>query len=531
MADRFSKLDFLMELTGSRNSALSKAVSFDPSHISRIRSGLRRMPKSREFLDSAASFFVKRIRTAEQISALSAALGEEVTVPEDKSELTRVLASWLEQEEQILPERQEPVGNFLDRLSAAGFSARTPSSELLYGKNAAEIDEAISRRTEQISEETPSGRFYGNEGKRRAVELFLGRLVQKGKPCELLLFSDEDMSWLYEDPAFSRRWAGLLLRLLAAGSHITIPHTLSRDSGEMFEAVSKWLPLYMTGGISPYYCPRLRDRIYRRSLFLAQGSSAVISCSVGRHTDGMLNLYLEDKEAVHALELEYHEYLNLCRPLMRILRPGRTDECLLSLLRFEQGNAPLLSAHTLPLAFTMPQKLLRVLKQRTVPGAFFEYQARSAALCRSYLRNGGSITEILNLPDAEKVCREGVLLPIGNLLDAPGVQLSARDLADHLSGVIRLLRRESSYRVVLSSEVPPNVIVQVREGEGVRFACCGPSSILFELSEPNLTAAFYDYLTQAAEQSPVMEREAVIKELRAYIGKLTTCPQDRFGVR
>ena len=37
-----NKLDFLMKLTGSKNNALSKAVSFDPSYVSRIRDGVYR---------------------------------------------------------------------------------------------------------------------------------------------------------------------------------------------------------------------------------------------------------------------------------------------------------------------------------------------------------------------------------------------------------------------------------------------------------------------------------------------------------
>ena len=91
--------------------------------------------------------------------------------------------------------------------------------------------------------------FYGNEGKRAAVELFLSRLCATGRSHTLLLYSDEDMSWLYEDAAFRSRWAALLVRILTLGGSIKMIHTVSRNATELFEAVQSWLPVYLVGRI------------------------------------------------------------------------------------------------------------------------------------------------------------------------------------------------------------------------------------------------------------------------------------------
>ena len=125
-----------------------------------------------------------------------------------------------------------------------------------------------------------SSYFYGTAGKRQSVLRFLGDLAESGQAYQLRLYSDEDMSWLYEDPLFTRRWAILLMKLLHTGTRIRIPHNITRDSNEMFEAVRNWIPLYMTGAVEPYYYPRLRDGVYHRSLFIASGHSALISDSV-----------------------------------------------------------------------------------------------------------------------------------------------------------------------------------------------------------------------------------------------------------
>lgn len=56
------KLDILMKITDTRNSALAKALSFDPSYIGRIRTGKRGIPKHMPFVEPAAAFFQKILK-------------------------------------------------------------------------------------------------------------------------------------------------------------------------------------------------------------------------------------------------------------------------------------------------------------------------------------------------------------------------------------------------------------------------------------------------------------------------------------
>ena len=75
---------------------------------------------------------------------------------------------------------------------------------------------------------------------------------------------------------------------------IKIIHTISRDMNEMPEAVTRRIPMYMTGMIGPYCYPRLKDGVFQRTLFLTPSTTAVVSSSVQPDTDGMLNLFLTD---------------------------------------------------------------------------------------------------------------------------------------------------------------------------------------------------------------------------------------------
>lgn len=150
--------------------------------------------------------------------------------------------------------------------------------------------------------------LYGNAGKRKAVEQFFLMILREEKPQTLLLFSDENMAWLYEEAAFVARWTELFTQVLLKGNRVRIIHTTSRDLNEMLEAVTKWIPIYMTGMIEPYCYPRLRDGLFQRTLFIAPNTAAVISSSVQQDTGGMLNLFITDRAAVDALSCEYQRF-------------------------------------------------------------------------------------------------------------------------------------------------------------------------------------------------------------------------------
>ena len=71
--------------------------------------------------------------------------------------------------------------------------------------------------------------LYGNAGKRKAVEQFFLMILQEKEPQTLLLFSDENMAWLYEDAAFADRWAELFTHVILKGNRVRIIHTVTRN--------------------------------------------------------------------------------------------------------------------------------------------------------------------------------------------------------------------------------------------------------------------------------------------------------------
>ncbi len=307
------RLDYLMNLTHTKNTELARALAFDASYISRIRCGMRGLPRHKEFIEPASQFFARRLKEEYQQQSIRSAICPERTWPEDREEATALIAAWL---------------------SSSTVSAMRSSSHPVPARS-------LPASTASDSKGAKIRVFYGDEGKRTAVVRFLTDLCALKRPLELLLYSDEKMNWLYEDPSFSRAWASLMRTFIAQGGRIRIIHTVSRDLEEMMEALKKWLPLYMSGAIQPYYYPRLRDRLFQHTRFICPGHAAVFSTSVCEDSDDMANFLVIRRDVVNALELEFRNLLEQCRPLMTIdPLPGPPDRAPFSEYRYHRTDLP-----------------------------------------------------------------------------------------------------------------------------------------------------------------------------------------------
>ena len=250
------KLNFLMLLTETKNNILGKAISFDPSYISRIRTGARGVPKHRDFIYPAAAFFAQAVQTKEQKEKLAEVICPGSGWPKDVNSAISLIANWLKQDLSI----GSSFRNHTDDTPRSNHTESTAAS---------------------TSPDTQTGFYYGNAGKRKCVIQFLTELSALNEPVKLLLHSEEDMLWMYEDPDFFENWSVLMRAILQNGSRIVIVHTVRRTLRELLEAVAKWSPLYATGLIESYYCPRLRDNIFKRTLLIGSGKAAIVGQTTG----------------------------------------------------------------------------------------------------------------------------------------------------------------------------------------------------------------------------------------------------------
>ena len=452
--DITKKLDFLMYLTNIKNNTLANAIHFDPSFISRIRNGKRGISKYGFFIERVANYFARIIKEPHQKNILSQRILNGAQWSENVDESAKILTEWLTSGEEFSFEDTKII--------------KSPTIEI---KN----NESVKF-------------FYGNEGKRASVEEILKNICDLDNPPTLLLSSDENMKWLYEDKNFSLRWANYLKKFSSNGGKIKIIHNIKRDVGEMLEAIKKWLPLYTMKAIEPYYCPKVRDNIYRRTIFIAQNHSALISNSIGDTQREMLNLIINDINAVRALENEFNDYLSICRPLLKFFNAQNIEELFQTFDNFHKAKGNIIRYAKLPSLYNMPSSVAKSIANRQKSKRFIKKNIELQKIFFDHLDSGFNFSEILM--HSENFDR---IIPFSDLFGMSGLCYNSNELNQHLDTIKNLVKKYDNYHVVTTDHYEDFNLL-VKENFGCFLYNDSPPSYVLYTSEQDITSAIYEYL-------------------------------------
>jgi hypothetical protein len=501
------KLNFLMDVTKTTNSALSLYISLDASYISRLRSGKRLMPKNEECIKSMVAYFSRHCTEEYQRKALCDALNAGPALPKEK-ELAGLILQWLMREK---PHDRQTVENFLDKFS--NFKARR------------EIPGEQANQPAVAFPKTDMSVYYGVEGKRQAVLYFLSEVVEYEKPQTLLLFSDEATDWMTGDREFAAKWASLMSRALLRGNRIKIIHTVSRDLDEMLAAIGQWMPLYMSGFIEPYFYPKKRDGIFKRTLFIAPRTGAIVSSSVGGMLSRAANVLFRNTKVIEAFAEEFNEYLSLCRPLMQIFTQKNEKAYLDALMDFERERADTLIKTASLSLLTMPGAVVSCILDRygsPRKEQLMDYHGLRMENFKKLLLTNRA-TEIIRLPDISAVTGGNVKVGFSDMLGDSASYYTAEEFILHLEHIIHLLEACENFRVCLVPELNEDrYMVYAKEDIGTLVAKTSPPPVVLAMNENNMIGAFWDFLKSIVGEKAYScpDNKSNVREIRAFIKRL-----------
>ncbi len=470
----YEKLNYLMDITGTQNSVLAAAVKMDASHISRLRHGSRVPPKNQNYILPISRFFARNIKDDFQKNVLCGML-HIAEFPKEEETTAKLICAWLN-------ERTDSAANAAAAFVAGFASVRQPH-------------QSPPVRLEENVVKTLDGCYYiGNDGKRAAVIRFLTAVINESNSQTLLLFSDEEMSWMTEDAVFGKRWAELLTAVLRQGNRIKIVHTINRNADEMMEAVTKWVPVYVTGLIEPYYYPKLRDGVFQRTMFIAPKTAAVIASSVSHNSDEMLNLYIEQPSAILALVAEYERYFSLCRPLMRIFGAVNAERYFEDFIDFSANEASAVMLTPVPSLMTMPEEVARSIAKRHNLPQFYELWRHCFGLLDVNLSR--PFTEIITTAPKDS---DTIPLPMADMFRSETLFYTKEEYALHLEHILSLMKEHKNYTALMSGHIESIIMIWGKEDVGILMARTESPSTVFAFSEQNMTAAFWAYLVKQCQ--------------------------------
>lgn len=495
------RLDLLMNLCGISNSVLARHMRLDPSYISRLRHGTRSLPPDSEYLPKLTCFLLRQCSGERQRRALCQAVEAPESAFSDLEGLEKIVCRWL-----CGDEREDPVGMLLSDLSSV---APAPKKQQV----------PLAGPGEVLA-------FYGDEGRRQSTIALFNCALQQPGPVTLLLFSDEDDAWMSKSSTFSYEWSTLLWQIILRGGRVKVIHKVSRNIDEMFEVIRRWLPFYVSGAIEPYYYPRLRDGIYKRTLSVIPGVAATFSTSIGQQTGVVTTFMTRERLAVDSFTNEFSSYVALCRPLIEFFTMSTLVETFQSYLACAAVTNILRSDG---LSFTtLPDSVLQRISGmydasmeatlNQIHNAWGKKFSDNASQCSTY--------HLLRLAPPEEVAAGRTPISCAGMLRGEPVCYRPEEYCAQLENILALMERYPWFQVCLDEGEREGYTLHIFEEQDVYLFKEEPPYIIFRIREPNTVAAFWDYMQRTVEDLR-QERPAVCRRIREHMEQIRRAMEDR----
>ena len=104
-----------------------------------------------------------------------------------------------------------------------------------------------------------------------------------------------------------------------------------------------------------------------------------------------------------------------------------------------------------------------------------------------------------------------------DLFGKPGLDLTLEEIILHFENMIRMLKENRNYNVLLFSEFPENEILYIKEDVGAIVVKSDFPSIAFAINEQRMVSAFWDYLNdvkKARKEDTIRNLEEITDNLK-----------------
>lgn len=472
------KLIILMNITDTSNKSLADHLHVDPSRISQLRTGRRKLPKRRESVEEIATFFANRCSSPSQRLALAESIGNpSIRYQSSPKVLGTILINWFYEENM----------ETLQLLDALGQEAM-PQPHL--------------PRVSEIPQETSTKIYYGNEGKREALLLAYQYIIDLKDSETIYITSDEDTTYYKIDPTFSGKLQEFRSSCVQNGHQIVQIINPSASSFQTFETITQWLPGYMFGAVHPYYYPRIRDGIFRHTMIIVPGKVVFFCESITNQIDVHFSLFSTAPETATAYANFFLDYLRLCTPaLHQYTLPQDITRCFTNLLTLPVKHLQMgisLSPNTLPPEVS--QMIYGAHEDELLKNITSLFQKLSPEVFDLQQKYG--TIDICPLATAEQV-RAGVVR-VGFLTENQETIAYYTPLTYclHLKNILNLLNKYENYHFLpIPYKEEDSTVILVRENKHAILIRAGISSTVFEIQHPEFVQILQEYLTKIADRT------------------------------
>ncbi|MGN0583970.1 MAG: helix-turn-helix transcriptional regulator [Ruminococcus sp.] len=332
---------------------LAKCMGFDPSYLSRIKKGQRIPGNINKFAESLSHFLMRKYNSSEETDQICKLIGY---IPESgtmvHTDFTAAVINYLCSSG--MPENtKDGIGDYLKKLDK--FDLNEYITIIKFDK--------LKVPTAPFS--LPSSKnYYGIEQmKQGELDFFKATALSRSKE-PIFMNSDMPMADMAEDMEFNKKWMFGIAACLKKGLHMNVIHNIDRPINEMILGLEAWIPIYMTGQITPYYLKNLNTSVYHHLNYVSGAAALAGECINGHHDDGKYYLTNSRQEIAYYRNKTNH-ILSKAFPLMEIYTEKSVDRLYSFLSDESEKEGERCNLHSsLPL-YTISDELLGKILERS----------------------------------------------------------------------------------------------------------------------------------------------------------------------
>lgn len=461
---------------------MSKYIVFDASHISRIRYGKAKPSNPVEFSNKICSYILNRYKNPDDINNLMMIIGCK------KSDLSNekiysTLFNWLTSE--IVPVKNQ-ISDFLHHLDS--FNLDDYIKVIKFDELKVPSIPFYKAKTKH---------YYGiEEMKQGELNFFKGTVLSKSKE-DIFMCSDMPMEDMAKDIDFSKKWMFAIAICLKKGHHLNIIHNLDRPFNEMMLGLESWIPIYMTGQISPYYLSNLKNNIYNHLNYVSAAAALSGECINGFHNKGMYYL------TTNKNEIEYYKeksdlLLKKAKPLMEIYRESNIKEYHLFLKKDENIECDRTRyISSLPLFTISDELLIKILKRNKLTkeeiNKIIKYKNNEFKYMNSILKKNKVFDYIYVIKEDEFIS-DTPSLSLNNLFIDKTINYTYKEYIEHLKLTNEYAKNNKNYNVLTEEDKTfKNITITILKNNHVIISKNSNPTIHFVIRHPKLVAAIESF--------------------------------------
>lgn len=468
---------------------LCRHINYDASTVSRFRNGSRRPSDPEKFASSVAEYVAREWDSVRDRAALAHLIGCAEDELADSSVRYERLMSWLFGDR---GHRNHPVSDFLFKLDEFNLND--------YIKVIHFDDLKVPSAPFQI----PNSKTYFGLDQMMESELdFLKATVLSKSAEPVIMYSDMPMAEMAKDPEFPKKWMFGMAMMLKKGLHLNQIHDLNRSFEDMMLGLESWIPMYMTGQVSPFYLKEPSNSVFLHLLKVSGAAALCGEAIAGHHAEGRYYLTKSKKELGY-YTARAQELLGAARPLMDIYRVGNRNKFDAFLLADSEAAG----------------------KRRSILSSLPLYTIDALLLEEMLAQNGFAVEEISHIADVANSARRRILhiletseiqvkiplltreefeayplnLDLSNAFCEKSVAYTYGQYLAHMEDTDRFAADHPRYQVEkTSSQTFRNLQISIHEGRWAMVSKESVPSIHFVIQHPKLRRAIEEFIPPVIE--------------------------------